>query len=97
MKTTGQRAKLVLLLVSLAGVLWLAGCSDYLYGKNALEQDYGNAVRNNLAQTIINPRAGQNDTPTTGLGPNAGVNEMGRYDKSFKGEEKKSTDMKVSY
>ena len=97
MKTKGQRAKMVLLLVCLAGVWWLAGCSDYLYGKSALEQDYGNAVRNNLAQTIINPRGGQNDTPTAGLGPNAGVNEMGRYDKSFKGEEKKSSEMKISY
>lgn len=95
MNTDNFRAKTVKLLLCLAGVLWLGGCS--WYGPSALEQDYGNAVRNNLAQSIINPRAGLSDTPTTGLGPVAGVNEMERYDKTFKGEEKKPTEMKITY
>jgi len=82
------------LLLCLAGVLWLGGCS--WCGPNALEQDYGNSVRNNLAQSILNPRAGLNDTPAAGLSPTAAVNEMERYDKSFKGEEKKPAEMKIS-
>jgi hypothetical protein len=73
-------------------MLWLAGCP----APSALEQDYGNAVRSNLAQSILNPRAGQETTPAVGLGPKAGANEMERYDKSFKGEEKRPMEMKVS-
>ena len=83
------------LLLCLAGVLWLGGCS--WFGPNALEQDYGNSVRNNLAQSILNPRAGLNDTPTAGLSPTAAVNEKESYDKSFKGEEKKPSEMKITY
>ena len=55
------------LLLCLAGVLWLGGCAGGWYGPSALEQDYGNSVRNNLAQSILNPRAGLNDTPAAGL------------------------------
>jgi len=83
------------LLLCLAGVLWLGGCS--WYGPSALKQDYGNSVRNNLAQTVLNPRAGLNDTPAVGLGPTAGVNEMESYNKGFKGEEKKAAEMKITY
>jgi len=82
------------LLLCLAGVLWLGGCS--WFEPSALEQDYGNSVRNNLAQSLVNPRAGLEDTPATGLGPEAAVNEMGRYNKSFKGEDKKPFELKVS-
>jgi len=76
-------------------LLWLGGCS--WYGPNALEHDYGNAVRSNLAQSILNPQAGQNATPAVGLPPAAAVNEMERYDKPFKGDEKKPAEMKISY
>jgi len=98
-KTKEQRMKISKLLLCLAGVLWLGGCNTWSsrHGPDALERDYGNSVRSNLAQSILNPRAGQNDTPAVGLGPNAAVNEMERYDKSFKGEEKKSTEMKITY
>ena len=81
------------LLLCLAGVLWLGGCC----GPTALEQDYGNSVRNNLAQSILNPRAGLNDTPAVGLSPTAAVNVKEHYDKSFKGEEKKPSEMKITY
>ena len=82
------------LLLCLAGVWWLGGCS--WFGSSALEQDYGNSVRNNLAQTILNPRAGLNDAPAVGLSPTAAVNEKERYDKSFKGEEKKPAELRIS-
>jgi hypothetical protein len=48
-------------------LLGLAGC----YPPSALEMDYGNSVRNNMAQQVVNPQAG------------------------FKGEEKKSLEMKL--
>ena len=53
--------------------------------------------RRNLAQSILNPRAGLNDLPAVGLGPTAAVNVMEHYDKSFKGEEKKPAEMKIAY
>jgi len=76
-------------------LLGLAGC----YPPSALETDYGNSVRNNIAQQVVNPRAGYNPKPAVGLPPQAAANEMERYDKSFKEEPKQmgkqlSTDMK---
>ena len=71
--------------------LGLAGC----YGHSALELDYGNSVRNNIAQQLVNPRAGLTPTPAVGLPPQAAVNELEKYDKSFKAEEKKALEMKL--
>ena len=72
-------------------LLWLAGC----YPPNALEQDFGRSVANNIAQQVVNPMAGYDPTPAVGLSPKAAVNTMERYDKSFKGEEKKGMEMKM--
>jgi hypothetical protein len=67
-------------------LLGLAGCS---YPPSALEMDYGNSVRNNIAQQVVNPRAGFNPKPAVGLSPGAAAGEMERYDKTFTGETKK--------
>ena len=67
-------------------LLWMAGC----YPPNALELDYGNSVRNNIAQQVVNPQAGLNPTPAVGLPPQAAVNEMESYNKSFKATPQKS-------
>jgi hypothetical protein len=72
-------------------LLWLAGC----YPPSTLEMDYGNSVRNNIAQQVVNPRAGFNPAPAVGLPPQATTNEMEKYDKSFKSEEKKGLEMKL--
>lgn len=61
---------------------WLGGCAP-----SALEMDYGRSVRNNIAQQLVNPKAGLEPTPTMGLDPRAGQNVMERYDKSFKEKE----------
>jgi hypothetical protein len=98
MKTEDQKPKIGKLLLCLSVVLWVAGCTSWSWNKpSPLEQDYGNSVRSNLAQSILNPQAGLNEAPAAGLGPNAAVNEMERYDKSFKGDEKKPAEMKISY
>ena len=98
MTTRKPRRPLGIVLLCLIGVLCLAGCANWdFFGPNAIEQDFGNSVRNNVAQSVLNPRAGLNDTPAAGLSPNAGVNEMERYNKTFKGEEKKPAEMKISY
>jgi hypothetical protein len=93
MKSKNRKGPMAKLILGLTGVLWLAGC----YGPSALDLDYGNAVRNNLAQSVLNPAAGQTTTPATGLSPTATVNEKELYDKEFKGEEKKPPEMKVTY
>jgi hypothetical protein len=65
-------------------------------GPSPLELDYGNSYHNNLAQSVLNPRAGLTDTPTVGLDPTSGKNEMENYNKSFTGEAaKKLSEMKV--
>jgi hypothetical protein len=76
------------LAVALLGV---AGC----YPPSALEMDYGNSVRNNIAQQVVNPGAGFNPKPAVGLPPQAAVNEMEKYIKTFKGEERKALEMKL--
>jgi hypothetical protein len=88
MKIRDQRTWLSALLVALLG---LAGC----YPPSALELDYGNSVRSNIAQQVVNPRAGFEPEPAVGLPPKAGENELSRYEKSFKGEEKKPLEMKL--
>ena len=63
-------------------LLGLAGC----YPPSALEMDYGNSVRNNTAQQVVNPRAGYNPKPAVGLPPQAAEGEMGKYNKGFSPE-----------
>jgi hypothetical protein len=72
-------------------LLGLAGC----YPPSALEMDYGNAVRNNIAQQVVNPRAGFDPKPAVGLSPQAAANVQEKYDKSFKAEEKKQLEFKM--
>ncbi len=100
MKREDSRKKWGRLLLCLAGVLWLGGCTQgtwEIYHPNALELDAGNSIRNNLAQTVVNPQAGRTDAVTVGLDPVAGVNEQEKYDKSFKAEERKTQQMQVSF
>jgi hypothetical protein len=82
-KETKTAPVLIRLALGLA-LLGLAGC----YPPSALEMDYGNAVRNNIAQQVVNPTAGFNPKPALGLSPQAAANEMERYDKTFKEEPK---------
>ena len=65
---TSQALRRLALGVALLG---LAGC----YPPSALEMDYGNAVRNNVAQQVVNPRAGFNPKPAVGLSPQAAAND----------------------
>jgi hypothetical protein len=72
-------------------LLGLAGC----YPPSVLEQDYGNSVRNNTAQQVVNPRAGYNPKPAVGLSPQAAHNLQEKYDKTFKAEEKKQLEYRI--
>jgi hypothetical protein len=100
MRRTGERAvysrdrkiaqTLLGLILGLA-LLGLAGC----YPPSALEMDYGNSVRHNMAQQVVNPAAGFNPKPAVGLSPQAAANTQEKYDKGFKGEEKKALEMKL--
>ena len=85
---TSQALRRLALGVALLG---LAGC----FPPSALDMDYGNSVRNNVAQQVVNPRAGFNPKPAVGLPPQAAANEMEKYDKTFKGEDKKALEMKL--
>ena len=73
-------------------LLGLAGC----FPPSALEMDYGNSVRNNIAQQVVNPQAGFNPKPAVGLSPQAAANEMERYNKTFK-EEPKQMGQQLDY
>jgi hypothetical protein len=93
MDTKETKAPKVLRRLALGlALLGLAGC----YPPSALEMDYGNSVRSNVAQQVVNPKAGYNPKPAVGLPPQAAAGEMEKYDKSFKAEEKKILEMKMS-
>ena len=78
-------------MLSLGVVLW------GLMGSSASGADLLERVKNQEIAQVLRLRAGLNDTPAVGLSPTAAVNEMEHYDKSFKGEDKKSTEMKITY
>jgi hypothetical protein len=93
MDTKDTQAPKVLRRLALGlALLGLAGC----YPPSALEMDYGNSVRSNVAQQVVNPKAGFNPKPAVGLSPQAAAGEMEKYDKGFKAEEKKTLEMKMS-
>ncbi|MGA7578358.1 MAG: hypothetical protein ACLQUW_14775 [Desulfobaccales bacterium] len=80
MKNESRRIKAGSGLIGMTlALLWLAGCVS----PDILQKDYGNSVQNNIAQQVLNPQAGLTDTPTVGLVPQAGTNEMDTYNKSF--------------
>jgi len=77
-------------------LLCLAGCANWsLFGLTAVEQDRGSAVRNEIAQSVLNPRAGQTEAVAPGLSGTASVNSLEKYDKSFKSEDKKPMELKI--
>jgi hypothetical protein len=83
MKNESRRWKAGSRLIGLAlALLWLTGCVS----PDILQKDYGNSLQNNIAQSVLNPQAGLQDIPTTGLPPKAGANEMDTYNKSFTGQ-----------
>ena len=45
-------------------------------------------MTNNLAQQVVNPQAGLETAPAAGLTPAAGTTLYGKYEKTFKAEEK---------
>jgi|GEM_PF-617179 hypothetical protein len=88
MKNESRRLKAGSGLIGLAlALLWLTGCVS----PDILQQDYGNSVQNNIAQSVLNPQAGLTDTPMVGLPPQAGASEMDAYNKSFTGEKAGTT------
>lgn len=92
-QTTGEPrlARALTGLLAAALLLTAAACAP-----TTLEQDYGRSMHNNIAQQLVNPRAGLDATPAVGLAPTAAANEMERYNKSFKGEDKKPLEMKLT-
>jgi hypothetical protein len=88
-KKSSRHGKVWLVLILGLIILGLAGCYQ-----NALEQDFGQSVANNLAQQVVNPQAGLVPTASVGLPPTVGVYEMDQYEKSFKSEEKTGPSMK---
>jgi hypothetical protein len=69
---------LIFFLVLLLGV---TGCRR----TTPLEQDYGNSWAYNEAVQIANHQAALDQTPATGLSPQASTNLMGAYNKTFSG------------
>ena len=65
-------------------LLGIAGCCP---SGSVLERDYGNAWAYNEAVQIADPKAALVQTPATGLNPQASVNVMGAYNKSFSGSQ----------
>ena len=48
-------------------------------------------------EKVVNPRAGFNPKPAVGLGPQATIREMDKYDKSFTPEKTEKKELKIKY
>lgn len=68
-------------LIILILLLGMAGCRR----TSALELDYGNSWAYNEAVQIANPQAAMDQTPATGLSPQASTNVIGAYNRTFSG------------
>jgi hypothetical protein len=84
MEGMNQYRKFAGLSLIIGWLLLLGGC----YGPSALDRDYGRAVHNNIAQSVVNPAAGLDPLPAVGQIPKAADNTLDRYERTFKGEEK---------
>ncbi|MDT8403039.1 hypothetical protein [Sulfuriflexus sp.] len=59
--------------------VYLTGCSQV--HQPTLSEDFGNAVRTNIAQQVIDPKAGQEDLPPATLGGQKVENSLEQYRK----------------
>lgn len=75
-------------MAALMAVLGLLALTGGCCAPSALEADYGRSVTNNLAQQVVTPQAGLDTAPAAGITPTAGTNLYGKYEKTFKAEEK---------
>jgi hypothetical protein len=57
-----------------------AGCSY----PSLVNENWGRSVENNKVAALLNPNAGQDAIPATGLSPQAAVVDMAGYELSFK-------------
>jgi hypothetical protein len=75
------------LILGMAGwlVAGLLGCC----GKWT-KRDYGRSVTHNLANSLVNPQAGQEVVVSRGQSPDAAANAYAKYNKSFEPDQKKS-------
>ncbi len=70
----------------IAGGIAIAGCA----GPSMLEQNWGRSVETARFNQTLNPQAGENLEPVTGLDGQSAGNALESYRKSFKVEEKSS-------
>ena len=75
------------LILGMAG--WLAASLVGCCGKWT-QRDYGRSVTHNLANSLVNPQAGQEVVVSRGQSPEAAANAYAKYDKSFAPDQKKS-------
>ncbi len=76
------------LVLGMAGCLTagLLGCC----GQNT-KLDYGRSVRYNLANSLLNPQAGQEEVVSRGQPPEAAANAYEKYNKSFAPQKNQKT------
>ena len=72
-----NRAWILMGIIPLLGML--AGCS----GMSRVEMDYGNSIQTAKMNQILNPQAGKNLEPVTGLDGKAAKATVEKYQKSF--------------
>ena len=75
------------LILGMAG--WLAAGLLGCCGKHT-KRDYGRSVPHNLANSLVNPQAGQEVVVSRGQSPEAAANAYAKYNKTFEPEKKKS-------
>ena len=79
-----MKSKRLVISSLIVSIIVIAGCA----GPSVLEQNWGRSVETARFNQTLNPKAGENLEPVTGLDAESAGNALETYRRSFKAEDK---------
>jgi len=79
-----MKSKRLVISSLIVSIIVIAGCA----GPSVLEQNWGRSVETARFNQTLNPKAGENPEPVTGLDGRSADNALEAYRRSFKAEDK---------
>ena len=79
-----MKSKRLVISSLIVGIIVIAGCA----GPSVLDQNWGRSVETARFNQTLNPKAGENPEPVTGMDGESAANALEAYRQSFKAEDK---------